>query len=85
MYVPDDRAGVWALPVYLLLLFLFVAIKFRESVLLGLLSGFISALAFTGSEPIAVSEPIIVFSGTGVLTGITFWLVLKTGNADVPG
>jgi len=52
---------------------------------LGLLSGFISALAFTGSEPIAVSEPIIVFSGTGVLTGITFWLVLKTGNSDVPG
>jgi len=52
---------------------------------LGLLSGFISALAFTGSEPIAVSELIIVFSGTGVLTGITFWLVLKTGNADVPG
>ena len=78
-----------ALPVFLLLLFVRGSIRLWDSIILGLLCGFGFALVFIRSEELSTIShnyaSIVGFSATGVLAGIVFWSLLKSGNANVPG
>lgn len=77
------------LPVFLLLHSLRGAIRLKDTVYIGLFSGALAAVLVIGADKlIVISESyktILAFCGTGALTGVIFWSILKIGKANVPG